>query len=69
MNNAVNEAREKLGLSVSEMARILGVHRNNVDQWCRGERNPPAIALTAIAMMVFMAERGLLDEWKTHQQP
>ncbi|MGJ0576902.1 hypothetical protein ACR71G_01985 [Xenorhabdus bovienii] len=43
---------------------VKPLHRNNVDQWCRGERNPPAIA-----MMVFMAERGLLDVWKTHQQP
>lgn len=56
-------ARDVLGMSVSEMARVLGVHRNTLDKWLRGEQNAPAVAISAADMLIFLYQRGLLDDF------
>ena len=42
------EARQKLGLTVQQMADRLGVHRDTYSKWERGVQKMPAIGATAI---------------------
>jgi DNA-binding transcriptional regulator YiaG len=56
-------SRISVGLSISAMARALGIHRGTYDKWERGEQRPPAVALTAIEMLLFMHSRGELRDW------
>jgi len=46
------------------MARLLGVHRQTWVKWERGEQSPPAVAVTAIRMLVFLHGRGLIHAWR-----
>ena len=57
------EARQDLGLSIAEMARTLGIHRQTWVKWERGEQSPPAVALTAIRLLWFLQMRGELQDW------
>ncbi len=57
------EARQELGLSIAEMARTLNIHRDTWGKWEREVQKPPAIAITAMRMLVFLKWRGLLDDW------
>ena len=45
------EARQKLGLTVQQMADRLGVHRDTYSKWERGVQKMPAIGATAIRWM------------------
>jgi len=58
------EARKELGVSQAGMARLLGVHRQTWVKWERGEQSPPAVAVTAIRMLVFLHGRGLIHAWR-----
>lgn len=68
MSNNTLEARHELGLSIAEMARALGIHRQTWIKWERGEQRPPAVAITAMRMLAFISLRGLLGEWQTELQ-
>ena len=68
MSNIAKQARDTLGLSTSEFARQLGISRNTADQWVRNERQPPAVAITAINQLLFIHHKKLYDEYKTHQE-
>ena len=46
------EARQKLGLTVQQMADRLGVHRDTYSKWERGVQKMPAIGATAIRWLV-----------------
>lgn len=46
------EARQKLGLSVAEMARLLDVPRSTINCWLREERPPNRAAASLIALWV-----------------
>ena len=51
-NLDILEARQKLGLTVQQMADMLGVHRDTYSKWERGVQKIPAIGATAIRWLV-----------------
>jgi transcriptional regulator with XRE-family HTH domain len=46
-DNTMSETRKTLGLSVTEMADLLGVHLMTYRKWESGERAPNAAAVKA----------------------
>lgn len=54
MTNLIQYTRDKLGFTTSEFARQLGVSRITVDQWVRQIREPPAVAVTAMKLLLFV---------------
>ena len=50
------QARQRLGLSIAEMARRCGVHRNTWAKWEREERRPNAAARRLIEIL--LEQRG-----------
>lgn len=48
------EARQKLGLSIAEMAQACGVHRQTWTKWERGEREPDKAAQRLIKVLVWL---------------
>lgn len=50
------EARQKLGLSIAEMAQVCGVHRQTWTKWERGEREPDKAAQRLIDVLVWLHE-------------
>lgn len=48
------EARQKLGLSIAEMARLMDVPRSSWNSWERGEREPDRAARRLMAVLVWM---------------
>lgn len=63
MPDTIKEARCKLGLTPNEMAEAMGVHRQTLVKWERGERTPDNAALRLIQALQFMFEQGLLAEF------
>lgn len=61
--NDLKQTRESYGLNQSQFARLLRVHRQTWVKWERGEQEPPAIALTALAMLDHMRRSGALMDW------
>lgn len=63
-------ARETLGLNVAEMSRALGVHRDTYSKWEREheKQKATAVAITAIRLLLFLHEHGLLCEWLSEAQ-
>lgn len=55
--------RKSFGFNQMEFARLLQIHRNTWVKWERGEREPPAVAISAIKMLLFMRSRGVLLDW------
>ena len=51
-NLDILEARQKLGLTVQQMADMLGIHRDTYSKWERGVQKIPAIGATAIRWLV-----------------
>ena len=51
-NLDILEARQKLGLTVQQMADMLGIHRDTYSKWERGVQKMPAIGATAIRWLV-----------------
>ena len=47
-NEQVKRARLALGLTVQQMADMLGIHRDTYSKWERGVQKIPAIGATAI---------------------
>lgn len=67
MNRYIQELRtwrtENLGLSVSEMAQALGVHRQTYTKWERGEREPSAATARLIETLIWLKSQKLLDDY------
>lgn len=51
-----SEARQKLGLSITEMAQLCGVHRQTWTKWERGERSPDAAAVRLVSLLAWLHE-------------
>jgi len=51
------EARKKLGLSIVEMARAMGVHRQTWTKWERGERQPDKAALQLMRLLCWLHDK------------
>ena len=50
--NEILEARQKMGLTIKQMADKLGIHRDTYSKWERGVQKMPAIGATAIRWML-----------------
>lgn len=57
------EIRIYLGLTPSQMAHALGIHRNTWGKWEYGKQRPPAVAITAMSMLVFIHLHELMSKW------
>ena len=59
------EARQTLGLSIAEMARAMGVHRQTWTKWERGERQPDNAAIQLMQLLCWLHDnRGpTLAQW------
>ena len=56
------EARLRLGLSINDMARACGVHRQTWVKWERGERTPDAAALRLLDVLIWLHSRDMLNK-------
>jgi DNA-binding transcriptional regulator YiaG len=54
--------RETLGLSVTEMARLCGIHYMTWSKWEKGEQSPPAIARRMFDLLLWLHGRGLIQQ-------
>lgn len=54
--------RKKLGLSQEELAEMLGVSRNTISRWERGEFNPTADKLAALEQLLAQLEAPAAPE-------
>lgn len=59
------EARQTLGLSIEEMARAMGVHRQTLVKWERGERKPDNAAEQLMRLLLWLREERpkTLSQW------
>lgn len=59
------QARQTLGLSIAEMARAMGVHRQTWTKWERDERQPDKAAAQLMRLLCWLHEhRGpTLAQW------
>lgn len=61
------EARRKLGLSESEMAKLMGgTHPMTVSKWETGERKPRAQAAALLKLLIWLHDHhpAVLAEWR-----
>lgn len=54
--------RKKLGLSQEKLAEALGVSRNTISRWERGEFNPTADKLAALEQLITQLEGPVAPE-------
>lgn len=59
------QARQTLGLSIAEMARAMGVHRQTWTKWERDERQPDKAAAQLMDLLCWLHEhrRPALAQW------
>lgn len=57
------ETRQKLGLNASEMARLMGVHRETWAKWEDGRREPNEAAKTLMGVFAWMHDAGCLADY------
>jgi transcriptional regulator with XRE-family HTH domain len=55
------EVREALGLNVTEMARLCGIHYMTWSKWEKGKQNPPAVAKRLFELLLWLHAEGLLE--------
>lgn len=58
-------AQQSLGFNVTEMAAALNVPYRTYYKWASGERAAPAIAESAIRMLLIIHANGLIGELKS----
>ena len=58
----IKEARQNAEMSARELAEILGVHREQVNRWERGENSPRDDVLKRMADLLHVSMHSLLDE-------
>jgi len=66
MTTDLTAIRQSFGFTPAQFARLLRIDRSTWHNWESGRTDPPAIALTAIAMLEHMRNRqyGLcLMDW------
>lgn len=67
-SNPITTTRTALGLDhhggLATLAALLGVHRDTLGKWIRGEQRPPAVAVRSCEMLVVLHRAGLLAELK-----
>lgn len=63
VNIAPKQARQELGLSINDMARACGVHRQTLVKWEREERKPDAAALQLIKVLLWLKSKNILSDY------
>ena len=65
MNLTPKQVRESIGLSINEIARAMGVHRQTWIKWERGERKPDNAAAQFMGLLCWLHDnRGqTLTRW------
>lgn len=53
------EVRKRLGLSIADMAKACGVHRQTWIKWEKGERHPEAAARRLISLLEWLHDQGI----------
>lgn len=59
----IMRARLDLGMTQSDMARAMGVHRVTYTKWERGENAITAAPATVIRMLLHMQSKAVLNSW------
>lgn len=67
MNNW-KKSREHLALNRSQMARLLGVHRTVYSRWENGTQESPAIASTALKLVLALHDEAPSVYLKFHKK-
>jgi len=52
------EVRQKLGLSIAEMAQSMDLHRQTWTKWERGERQPDRAARRLMALLCWLHDNN-----------
>ena len=55
-------AREALGLNITEMSHLCGIHYMTWSKWERGAQRPPAIARRLFDVLLWLQREGLLEQ-------
>jgi DNA-binding XRE family transcriptional regulator len=56
------ETRRMLGKNQAEMAEIVGVHRQTLGKWERGEQRIPAVARRLFRIVAILSDREMLED-------
>jgi len=64
LGNGIRRCRVRRGLSQERLAEVADLHRNYIGLLERGERNPSAGTLIAIARALGVSPRDLWSEFK-----
>lgn len=63
MDISPKQARQELGLSINDMARACGIHRQTWVKWEREERKPSAAALQLIKILFWLKDKNILSNY------
>ena len=69
LSEAMKNARLRSGLSIGQVARDVGVHRNMVYRWERGKAEPSAKNLHKFSVVVGIPISELYDELSPDRDP
>lgn len=61
--NDMKQCRLRLSLSIADMARALGVHRQTYVKWERGEQKPPAVAIRLVKTLLWLHDIGMFSDY------
>ncbi|MEQ9844603.1 hypothetical protein [Pectobacterium brasiliense] len=56
-------AQNVLGFNNTDMASALNIPYRTYYKWITGERDAPAVAETAVRLLLFVSENNLMKEW------
>lgn len=61
--NIIQTAVSHLNVTITELADLLNIPYRTVYKWETGERIPPAAAVTAVKLLIFIESHNLTNEW------
>jgi len=59
----IEKTREELGLTIAQMSRAMGVHRNTYYKWEKEIHKPDNSAIKLMKMIVWLNNKNLLNEF------
>lgn len=65
--NIIRLAASRLDVTITELADLLDIPYRTVYKWETGEREPPAAAVTAVKLLMFVEENNLKAKWITER--
>lgn len=61
--NIIQIAASRLDVTITELADLLNIPYRTLYKWETGERVPPAAAVTAVKLLIFIESHNLMNEW------